>query len=422
MSAYDELDDWVRTVYGHCTGWIELTLLDTGSKFPKTSHLKVGEWQTLECLQVAELTNVYLGCCTVSRVPEKGRGRYADRLEMPGLWLDIDIGTVGHKPNQQGLRPFADLAEAVSILEACGYPAPTAVIHSGGGIYPWWLFQEPLLMEPETRRDAAQALMDKWNTRATDVAAERGLKLDNISDLPRFLRPPGTWNHKEDLHRPTRLVLWDPTIRYHPNDLWSLVAEVETGRRVDPPSEGYVRSGEPGDGGLADALRGCPWAAILEPRGWSFTGYRGGERNDHEAWTRPGKDTSDNDSALCAPEVMTVFSDAAGLPSGKGRGLTKLRVMAHFYFGGSEGAALADLANAATHGVDQASAPWPECALEKAREAVNMDLEWVRERTQGEALGPVGDMEMVSQTRRRTKVRDETGQEWVVSRGSGFRG
>src|SRR5262249_53490775 len=60
----------------------------------------------------------------------------------------------------------------------------------------WWLFEKPWIFADDKDRQAAQQLVQGWTREIRQRAESRGWKLDNVSDLARVLRAPGTLNHK----------------------------------------------------------------------------------------------------------------------------------------------------------------------------------------------------------------------------------
>ncbi|MDX8501947.1 DUF5906 domain-containing protein [Mesorhizobium sp. VK4C] len=118
------------------------------------------------------------------------------------LALDIDLTT--------GVHAAKNLPEneeqALKLLEEAGLPEPTLIIHSGGGIYPIWQFQEPLLLETKEDRSRVERLWSAWNDQARLVWKSHGLELDTIAELARVLRVPGTFNPKTKPAKPVRIL------------------------------------------------------------------------------------------------------------------------------------------------------------------------------------------------------------------------
>ncbi|TVS00892.1 MAG: DUF927 domain-containing protein, partial [Rhodospirillales bacterium] len=117
----------------------------------------------------------------------------ADATHVPGLWADLDCGAGKQYENEQ-----VAMARLLQWLEQHQLPRPTHVVHSGGGLHVYWLF------------DAAVAL-DQWRDAADRfkraLAAERVVDDPGCtSDAARILRVPGTSNRKNGDSRPVRLL------------------------------------------------------------------------------------------------------------------------------------------------------------------------------------------------------------------------
>lgn len=121
---------------------------------------------------------------------------------LPFLALDIDLASGVHAA--QNLP--ADEERALQLLEESGLPAPSFVVHSGGGLYPIWQFEQPVRLQSAEDRVRASRLWMAWNERAKSTWERHNLKLDIISELARVLRVPGTFNPKTQPPRPVRIL------------------------------------------------------------------------------------------------------------------------------------------------------------------------------------------------------------------------
>jgi hypothetical protein len=98
------------------------------------------------------------------------------------------------------------------------------IVDSGGGLYPIWQFDKPFsLFTPEDRKRIEQ-LWKAWNDQARATWDQCGLQLDEISDLARVLRVPGTFNPKTQPPRPVRLLVEDTGQRWTIEQLEEIVA------------------------------------------------------------------------------------------------------------------------------------------------------------------------------------------------------
>lgn len=130
---------------------------------------------------------------------------------IPALWIDIDIYGPNHKkPNlPQNLDDAMQLFKTVE-------QEPTILIHSGGGLQAWWVFNEPWIFETETERQDAESLAKRFVYRFKQEAGQYGWDIDSVFNLDRVLRVPGTYNRKGEPVLVELLELNES--RYNPSD------------------------------------------------------------------------------------------------------------------------------------------------------------------------------------------------------------
>ena len=177
----------------------------------------------------AQRENVYVGCGLRSQnFGPTMRGSLGDIVSIPGVWLDIDYGTEHKKPN---LPPNQEAAK--DLVLSLG-PEPTVLVHSGRGLQAWWLFEEAWTLESEAERAQAEALTKGWNNTLRAKAHAKGWDADQVGDLPRVMRLPGTWNRKSV---PRRVELLDLNLdrRYQPSDFDQyLIADAHAPKEAMP--------------------------------------------------------------------------------------------------------------------------------------------------------------------------------------------
>jgi putative DNA primase/helicase len=136
-------------------------------------------------------TGVYHRSTTLAGIPEK-RGSAADSREVSYFALDVDVAGPGHKA--QNLP--AGFGDVESLIEKAGFPAPTAWIFSGGGFYPQWRFAEPIDVRDDETRGWVEDAFAQISAHFIAAAGQLGWHLDNVRDLARVFRLPGTTNRK----------------------------------------------------------------------------------------------------------------------------------------------------------------------------------------------------------------------------------
>lgn len=146
-----------------------------------------------------------LGLVTADVAESKGqrsRARANDVAAIPGVWADIDVAGEGHE--QEYLPP--DTETAFKILEACDFK-PTIVVHTGGGLHAYWVFDDLWNIEADDERDLAKRTVEGWQRHVQAKAWQAGgYTVDSTFDLSRVLRVPGTYNHKSGMARDVTLL------------------------------------------------------------------------------------------------------------------------------------------------------------------------------------------------------------------------
>ncbi len=100
---------------------------------------------------------------------------------------DVDIAGPGH--TSTNLPP--DLEAAVAIIDAT--LPPSAIVSSGGGLYPIWRFAEVVEVVDDDIRDRLRSI----GRRLDAALGSHGYHVDpTVVDLSRIIRPPGVMNHK----------------------------------------------------------------------------------------------------------------------------------------------------------------------------------------------------------------------------------
>lgn len=142
------------------------------------------------------------------------RGGYDRVASIPGLWADLDIGTGQHaQTNLPVESELLDFLQTFSIQ-------PSLLVHSGGGIHAYWLFNECWTFDDDNERQSA-ALLNRRLYHAIDSGC--AWNFDDLSDLPRVLRPVGTVNHK---YGTEVKLLRDTGMRYEPGDLDDMLPQL----------------------------------------------------------------------------------------------------------------------------------------------------------------------------------------------------
>lgn len=292
--ALEFLDQLWRDVDG---GWATLFSYDRGTGTSHTDWKPVDLRDELVALAMdrTETCCTWFGVATRRHLLNGGRrGGALDCHQVPAMWADIDIAGPGHKVTD-GLP--ADMGQAMSLLRTCGL-TPTCTVHTGGGIQAWWFLDQP--------RAPAEVdqLLRGWGAAWAQRAREMGLRVDNVFNVDRIMRLPGTINRKAE---PTLVTIveadWDR--RYGLDDFEPYTIEPPAPPDGHPRSMSYIGPERPGDAFNARHTG----AQVLERLG--FQPHRP-LSNGEQRWTGPWKDLRDGHSATIYPDGRTViYSDSA---------------------------------------------------------------------------------------------------------------
>lgn len=303
--------DWLIGLYGRTKGYVSIVSTSNwaGRAFEASSVDDMVKY-VIE-LDNAGVKGIYARVTTLRRPPEEGqRGSDDDSFYLPGLWADMDLAGPGHKTTKRLPETFEDCQ---AILAEAKLATPTLWIHSGGGLYPWWLFGEPVEIDGPEDIAFYQELSRGWHDAIAGAAERLGFHYGPVPDLARVLRIPGTLNRKVDGDPRPCTVLMDTVTAALPLERVLAVAGEAADhlashrpQRPLPQTVEFPRietGNRPGD----ELARKLSWAQILEPAGFVLSHARGVE----EYWVRPGKHPRDGHSVTTnygGSDLMWVFS------------------------------------------------------------------------------------------------------------------
>jgi P4 family phage/plasmid primase-like protien len=350
----DETRNWLDIVYGDTPGLVHVSSAGNwaGRCFDDTNDALA----YIQKLEAGEPEGVYLRATTLRSAPESGRGGDNLSFYLPGLWADVDIAGPGHKTDQQ-LPP--DVESAMRIVAESGLPAPSHWIHSGGGLYPWWLLKDPAEISDI---EEFRALSSTWQKILEASAAKLGWFYGaGVGDLSRILRVPGTINRKAGLQRPCGGLeghSWNGPL-YTLQELFDAMAEAAPAPPVPTRVElkiSQISGDRPGD----DFNNRTQWADVLP--GWTWVYKRG----DKWHLRRPGKTSGTSATLSLTTDRLYPFTDAAH-PLQPWTHYSKFEVFAHTEHHGDFAAAARSL-RALGYGAPAAGSmapPVPATALAK---------------------------------------------------------
>lgn len=144
-----------------------------------------------------------------------GRGKAKDAVALPCFWLDLDTLEGTHK------KTALPKDEAAALALVSEFPlAPSCVLHSGGGIYCFWMLHEPLLLPDDRANKKADTISQGWQELLLSIGKRHGYDLDQTGSLASPLRAPGCLNGKYDPPRHVRVLsLTEPLVRYRVEEI-----------------------------------------------------------------------------------------------------------------------------------------------------------------------------------------------------------
>jgi len=237
VSAFFESVFGHDLLHGHHVGVSRFTPNEKVHAF-HTTPTDAAAW----AIQQAGKGDVYFRTTPIRNPPERGkRGSAAMASAILGVHGDIDIADGVHK--KTNLPP--DQESARRVIEVVGIK-PTLIVHSGHGLQPHWLLGEPFVFEkPEDHLHATQIGSRFQKTLAAAARSVGGWENDNVGDLARILRIPGTFNRKREVVPVTLLLADGP--RYLLDDIESVLVQED----VDPVAPvGAVFDDEQSGGGF----------------------------------------------------------------------------------------------------------------------------------------------------------------------------
>lgn len=343
----DKIEQWLTLILAGCEGLFHVCGTGdwTGRRFPVGNH--DGAIDYIMTRDRRREAGTYLRVTTLSPDAPSDRGKRAGAAysaSLPGLWADIDIAGPGHKhtPNYPGMPGYdqnkvtiwplpPDAEQARSIVEEAGCPKPTLWVESGGGLYPWWLLDQPEQLAGDPGAiSVSTKLSEGWQRHLVAAAARLRLDYGNVGDLARVMRMPGTVNRKRpDLERPCRIIEYDGP-RYSFDNLVSCLVDMDRVAEERTPEPALLpvqvsswspaqRPASPAVFNAASPLdvfeASSTWEQILAPHGWAVSHISGGTTY----WLRPGKRRGEGHAATTGHSAdgrdrMYVFSTACGLP------------------------------------------------------------------------------------------------------------
>lgn len=185
--------EFLKMLFGGCTdGFVTVTTLPG----PRTEHIPVRELEKAaeRITALGSKVNTYYG--TALRGEGLGssvRGGAGQIRTVVCMYADIDVRGTAHK--EENLPESTE--EAVGFVNGLAM-RPSVTVQSGNGIHALWLLDTPFVIHNEEERTLIREISDGFGVYVIGEGRKRGWKLDNVQDIARMLRAPGSLNFKSD--------------------------------------------------------------------------------------------------------------------------------------------------------------------------------------------------------------------------------
>ncbi len=185
--------EFLQLMYGKCVdGCITITTLPDS----RNEHIPVTELERAaeRIKELGTRTNTYY--CVALR--QEGlapyiRGNIEQVHTVVCMAADVDVFGPAHKEKE---LPKTE-EEAMAFVNGLKLK-PSIVVQSGNGVHAIWLLDKPFIIHNEDEREQIRELSAGFGMYVIGEGRKKGWKLDNVQDIPRMLRAPGSLNFKND--------------------------------------------------------------------------------------------------------------------------------------------------------------------------------------------------------------------------------
>lgn len=137
----------------------------------------------------------------------------SDIAAITGAWADLDLESEAHNT-----KPLPRTVEDALTILPPDLP-PSLVLFTGNGLQIWWLFKEPEVFFTTSDRERAASVLRRLHKLLRLRASRKNWSYDQLGDLARLVRIPGTVNAK-DPARPKDVTIHSKSDRrYNLSDL-----------------------------------------------------------------------------------------------------------------------------------------------------------------------------------------------------------
>jgi hypothetical protein len=251
-----------RALFAGCTGFTELRSWGPGAidgpPQDRAFHDVHDEdsWRA-DCRRLADAGQLFWGPAT--RRTNRS-GKKDNLLHVPALWADQDF----LREDGTGY-PEADLRKDLAT-----FPLPPSItLHSGNGLQSLWLLDVP-----------ADAQAQQQEIERLNAGLARVLSGDDVGNVDRILRVPGSW-HRKQPSQPRRVTVetFEPTRRYSLAQLQAVLEELgafdQAAPQTPPPPPRHHGGDGPGSAYNAATDIQARTLHLLQQHGWTVDSEQG---------------------------------------------------------------------------------------------------------------------------------------------------
>ena len=185
--------EFLKMLYGKCTkGCITITTLPDS----RNEHIPVTELdKAAERIKVLGTSANTYYCVALRQegLPTYTRGGIEQIHTVVCTVADVDVLGPAHK--EKDLPKTEE--EAIAFVNGLKLK-PSIIVRSGNGVHAFWLLDKPFVIHNEYEREHIRELSAGFGMYVIAEGRKKGWKLDNVQDIPRMLRAPGSLNFKSN--------------------------------------------------------------------------------------------------------------------------------------------------------------------------------------------------------------------------------
>lgn len=196
-----EILEFLQTMYGNCNhGIVTITTLPN----KHNEHLPVSNLSSAaeRITALGKTSNTYISSGLRRKdITPAERGSAEDVICVCSIMADFDCSGDAHKqvslPQSKG--------QIVEFIHGLKYQ-PTILVDSGNGMQGHWLFESPFYINNSSDLTYIKEIVSGFGSHICGEGLKHGWRFDNVFDIARMYRAPGTTNFKHGQQRSCNVV------------------------------------------------------------------------------------------------------------------------------------------------------------------------------------------------------------------------